>query len=443
MIGKLKALVSGNSHESEVLRGAALALILRGLGGGLTFALNVAIARALGAQGAGLYFFALSVVTVLSVAARLGLDNTLLRFISSAASTGDWGRVNGIYRIGMRASAFVSVTVAIALIAIAMLLVEFNASEPELGLVMAFMAPSVLGLAMMFLGAESLKGRKKIAPAIAVSSLIYPAVAIALVYPMAQRFGPAGAAASYTLGVALAALIGFLLWRRYSAPHADVAPVFDKAELIASARPLWAMSLITRAVLPWSPLLMLGFFAPPEDVGIYGAATRIAALVTLLLISVNTVISPKFSELHTKGDFETLGQVARRFARLITLASSPVLLVLIFASDLVMSVFGPEFTRAGTALAILAIGQAINALTGSAGALLMMTGHEREVRNASILAGVLAVSLSLVLIPIYSFVGAAIATATSIAAMNLLSLALIHKRLGVSAAPWSTGAKTA
>ncbi|MEO0870978.1 MAG: flippase [Pseudomonadota bacterium] len=443
MIAKLNALIRGNSDEAEVLRGAAIALVLRGLSGALAFALNVVIARALGAEGAGLYFFSLSVITILSVATRFGLDNSMLRFISASASVGEWAKVRGVYQMGMRLAGLASLGAAALLAGLAPFGAVWLWEDPELGMVMAVMAPSILGLAMMFLGAESLKGLKKIAPAVMVSSLIYPVIAILLVWPLAQRFGPVGAAIAYSLSVSGAALVGYALWRRYTAPHRAIAAQFDRNELMASARPLWTMSLITRAAMPWAPLLILGFFSPAQDVGVYGAATRIAALVTLLLISVNTVISPKFSELYTKGDLEGLGRIARQFARLITLASSPVLLVLIFAGDKVMAVFGPEFTRAGTALAILAAGQAVNAMTGSAGALLMMTGHERELRNASIIAGALVVGLSLALIPIYSLIGAAIATATSVAAMNLISLVLISKKLGISAAPWSLGVRAA
>ena len=92
-------------HSREVLSGAALAFVLRAVGAGLAFALNVVIGRLLGAEGAGLYFMALSVVTIGAVITKLGLDNTLLRFIASGASSGDWSRVLGVFRMGMRLAA--------------------------------------------------------------------------------------------------------------------------------------------------------------------------------------------------------------------------------------------------------------------------------------------------------------------------------------------------
>ncbi|UZJ41942.1 oligosaccharide flippase family protein [Prosthecochloris sp. SCSIO W1101] len=63
----------------KVIKGAAVALVLEVLGAGLTFLFNMVLARALGAEGAGIYFLAITVNTIATVFDRMGLDNTLLR----------------------------------------------------------------------------------------------------------------------------------------------------------------------------------------------------------------------------------------------------------------------------------------------------------------------------------------------------------------------------
>lgn len=67
----------------ELLSGSSVALILKLIGAGLAFTFNVLLARLLGAEGAGVYFLALSVITVAVVFGRLGLDKTVLRLISA------------------------------------------------------------------------------------------------------------------------------------------------------------------------------------------------------------------------------------------------------------------------------------------------------------------------------------------------------------------------
>ena len=85
----------------EVVNGASVAFVIKVIGAGLSFGFNVLLARMLGADGAGIYFLALTVTTIATVFGRMGLDNALLRFTAANAAVGDWGAVKGIYRKGM------------------------------------------------------------------------------------------------------------------------------------------------------------------------------------------------------------------------------------------------------------------------------------------------------------------------------------------------------
>lgn len=422
-------------HAREVIRGAGLAFLLRGLGAGLAFLLNVAIGRLLGAEGAGLYFLALTVTTIMAVIARLGLDNTLLRFIAAGSATGDWGQVKGVFAAGMRYAALSGLVLSLLVLATAPLIASRVFSVPELTMPLRVMSIAVFTMAMLMLLAESLKGLKRIRDSMLVSGAIYPAVALAMIYPLATTLGPTGAALSYVIGTMAATLFGALTWHLLTRNQPSRTPI-DQGVLWASARPMWSMAIINQAVLPWAPLFMLGIWGTVEDSGIFGAATRVATLVSFILVAVNTVIAPKFAELHSRGDLVAIGKLARRFALLVTLAASPVLLLLIFAGDQVMSLFGPDFVQGGTALAILAIGQAVNTLTGSVGYLLLMTGHERDIRNASLLAMLLMFLCALSLIPTFGLIGAAIASAIAVASMNLMNAAQVYIRHKIIVIPF-------
>lgn len=422
-------------HSREVLNGAALAFVLRALGAGLAFALNVVIGRLLGAEGAGLYFLALSVVTIGAVITKLGLDNALLRFIASGASSGDWNRVLGVFRMGMRLAAGASLAAAGGVFALAPWLAEHVFGELALVPTLRIMSVGILTFATMTLLAESLKGLKRIRNSMLVSGVLYPGIALVMIYPLVSSFGPPGAAIAYVLSTGTAAMIGWTMWRRNVADVASPSPWFDRVVLWQSCRPLWTMSIINQGILPWTPFFLLGIWGTADEVGIFGAATRVAMLVTFFLTAMNTVIAPKFAQLYELGEIETLGRLARRFSLLITLAASPLFVLLIFAGDRLMGLFGPDFVKGGAALAILALGQAVNTVTGSVGYLLMMTGHERDIRNASILAVLLMAVAALLLIPGHGILGAATSSAISIASINIYSTIIIKARLKFSVLP--------
>lgn len=446
-------------QDNALLRGAGLAFLLRGAGAGLAFVFNVVIARLLGAQGAGLYFLALSLTMIASVIARRGLDGAMLRFIAAAAATDATARINAVFRIGMLRAFIGSVTASIALIALANPIANHIFNDPSLAPALRWVSPAIISFSVMSLLAECLKGLRLVAASMLVSGVIYPIAGIALAYPMITAFGAAGAAMTYSLATAIAAAYGLVKWRsamRGQAPAPDLAPTdlpaadptqataadsFDPDELTRSARPLWVSTLITRAILPWAPLLLLGLWGSATDTGIFGAASRLANLMTFFLVAVNTVLAPRFAALYHHKDLDQLARIARKFSLLITAASAPALLLMIFANGFVMSLFGPEFRAGGTALAILALGQAVNAVTGPVGNLLIMSGYERDLRTSSVVGVVVMALAALILMPSAPLIGAAVANALSIATSNIFASVLVYKRLGFWALPIQTKGK--
>ena len=417
-------------HFAQVLSGAAVAFILRAFGAGLAFTLNVAIGRLLGAEGAGLYFLALSVVAISAVISKLGLDNALLRFIATARAEGDGNGLRGVFRLSMGIAASSS----LAAVAVVMLLAPWLASrvfgEPALAPVLRIMSIGIFTFTLMTLLSECLKGLNRIRNSMLVSGLIYPAVALVFIWPLAE-YGTSGAAMAYVLGTGVAAATGWALWRTSTKSIFARDPAFESAILMRSSRPLWVMALINQGILPWAPLFLLGILATTQEAGIYGAATRVAMLITFFLTAVNTVIAPKFAELYAKRHVDEIERLAQKFALLMTIAATPVFIVLIFAGEWVMQLFGTEFANGDHILAILAVGQFVNVATGSVGYLLMMTGHERDMKIGSFLAAGVLVGMSCILIPSLGAVGAATAASSSVVVANLYNLVLVRMRFGI------------
>lgn len=418
----------------DLIRSAGLAFLLRAFGAGLAFAFNVAIGRLLGAEGAGLYFLALSVVSIGAVVTKLGLDSVILRFVAAGVATDDWGQVRSVFVIGLRAAGALSFIVSLGVFLAAPWLATAVFSEPAMLEPLRFISFAMFAFAMMTLLAEALKGLQYIGSSMLVSGIIYPVVGLIAIYPLSLWKESAGAALAYLAGTSVAALVGLYLWYRALAGRDGPRSLTHKT-LIASARPLWLMSLINQAALPWLPLFLLGIWGSPAESGVFGAATRVAMVVTLLLSSVNAVIAPRFAALHAQNKHDQIARTGRLFTLIVTVAASPVLLVMIFAGDEIMGLFGPDFRIGGTALAILAIGQAVNAMTGSVGYLLIMTGHEKDMRTASILAVATLIAVAIFTMPHNSLLGAATANAAAIIVNNVFATIMVKIRLNIIILP--------
>jgi O-antigen/teichoic acid export membrane protein len=229
-----------------------------------------------------------------------------------------------------------------------------------------------------------------------------------------------------------------MMWRMATPQLRNSVGHFETRQLLRSSVPLfWVASM--NLVMGCTASFLLGIWGTNAEVGIFGAAYRTATVTGYILIAVNSIAAPKFAALYQQGDMEALGSMARNSAKLMTLAASPILLLFILFPGWVMTLFGPQFVGGATVLTILALGQFVNVTTGSVGCLLMMSGHERLMRNNIAGISILHVAMCLLLIPWAGAIGAAIATAISLSTMNLVSVVLIYCRLSILALPIPKG----
>ena len=97
-----------------------------------------------------------------------------------------------------------------------------------------------------------------------------------------------------------------------------------------------------------------------------------------------------------------------------------------------MRLFGDEFASAASLLKILALGQMVNAATGSTGCLLLMTGFEETVRKISFTSSFILIVLLVVFTYLFGVLGSAWAITISTTLQNLMFLYYVKVRLGFS-----------
>lgn len=420
-----------DEHLREVSLNAFSALLLKVVGAGFAFSFNLVVARLLGAEGAGVYFLALSITTISSVVARVGLDNAVLKFIATNAVHKEWGKVRGVYTLGI----CVVIPIAGLLSTIGFISSSWIANEifskPSLGDPLKWMLLSILPLSLLNLNSESLKGIKRIPEAMIVQSVALPFCTLLLIFPLSRWFGVQGVSISYLLGTTVVALLGFCIWRKRMSQFKAPTENFSKKKLWVSCKPLFLASLMNRGLMPWAPLLLLGLWVTNEDVGVFGAATRVSMLISMMLVTVNSIMAPKFAELYAKGEVDVLARTFKKSARLVVILVTPIFVTLFILGESVMSLFGEEFISGSSVLRILLVGQFVNVLCGSVGYLLMMSGNEEIYKSITILSGLLQLFLVVVLSPMFGVAGAAWSMTIALSCMNFLGLFFVYKKIGI------------
>lgn len=428
--GCLKRWIEDNPHFREVLFGSSLGLFVKVLTAILAFLMNIVIARKLGPAEAGLFFLGFTLVVLLASVGRMGLDNSVMRFVARARVAGDTVKLHGLYRKALLWGGGLCLLFMLVLLASSQLLVNFVFEQPGFGAVLPIMVMALPLVGLYTLHVFALLGMKKIIAGVMVLTGIVPLTMLAglLIFPVTRAQEVAWV---YLVGCALALVIGVFFWHR-AVPGKEQGvklSAFPSDLLYASCMPLWGVVILGQ-VIQWSSQLLMGVWGSVEDVALFAVAQRTAMLIGFALFAVNASAGPKFAALYSQGNMVGLERVALWSVRLILLVAVPSLIFMMVFPQWLMGLFGPQFRAASTALMVLAVGQFIGTAVGSVGSLLSMTGHERQLRWNVFIGAVLGVGLGVLLIPGYGLIGAAIATSVAVASKNLLCVYQVNQLLG-------------
>lgn len=434
LAAKLSPAGGSDATARFLRRGASASVLLKVSATGLSFLTGVFLARVLGPENFGIYAYAMALATLLAVPAALGLPQLLIREVAASKQRADWGLMRGL----LQWSDGVTVAATVLLMALGAPAAWFlSRTMPEPGL-------AALGLALLLvpfmalasLRVAALQGLRHVVLAQLPDGLLRPAlflVGTLLAWLLlGSTFGVLWALAIQLVVTILAFAAGVvLLAAKRPEPLAAVAPRRRAAAWRASMAPMLFISGVY-IINAHADLLMLGLLASAHDVGVYRVATRGSQIMLFMLIAANVAAAPVFASLA--GDRPRLQAAVTLTARIVLLFSLPMaLLLVLFGEPLLRLVFGGAYAGAAAALAILAVGQLVNAATGSAAELLMMTGNERANAKVAALGVVANVGGNAVLIPAYGMEGAAVATAVSVALVNILLTVAARRKLRVDA----------
>ena len=159
-------------------------------------------------------------------------------------------------------------------------------------------------------------------------------------------------------------------------------------------------------------------------------------------VAVSVPLAPVLASLHATGEVANLQRVITASTRVVLLAALPFALFLLLYGRWFLALFGPEFAGgAAMALTVLSVAELASVTMGSAGLVLMMTGHERDAAVGYVYSVGLNSVLGILLIPKAGVDGAAVAYAISLLACKLSMVLRARQRLGLNATAFGRWAR--
>lgn len=417
----------------QVAKGGGIAFGGSTIGKAVGFGFNMLLGRVLGPGVYGLYALGISVTGIAQSVGSLGLNQGVIRFCSMYRGEGDNARVKGTIVSALAISLTSSILVAITLFALSGMIAQKFFHEPSLLWVLRVLALALPFYVLAGITTSFAQSFRRIDYQQGVNSIFRPLVKLVLVslaFLLGYRLH--GAIFGFIISGVLSAGLGFyFLWKIFPDIISRSKPIFEPLKLARFSVPMFLAGFCYMA-LHQTDRIMLGVFSTSAEVGVYSAASVLSQQLPLFFGAFVAIFLPMISDLYNRHRMMELGKLFKVVSRWIFITSLPLAVVMSIFSVPLMGLFGAKFTDGWPVLAILALSQIVYFSVGPVGEMLQMTGRQNLVLANTVVMLLTNIGLNIWLIPLWGKLGAATATAISIAAVEIAQLIQVKEILGIN-----------
>jgi len=163
----------------------------------------------------------------------------------------------------------------------------------------------------------------------------------------------------------------------------------------------------------YSIILIIIFYTSYKTLGVYTLLNSFSFFITIILLSINSVLKPIISRLFAKNDINTIKKYFSLSSKIIFTFTIPIFLIMYVLIDPITFYFNLNLPGTETLLALLIIGQLINALKGPVFITLRMMGFSEDLKKNHIIIFVINFLLYGIFVSKYGLVGIGIASILS------------------------------
>lgn len=370
-----------------------------------TLAVRIIMARALTPAELGVVLLGIAVVSGVGGVAGLGLATAAAERVARLRAGGDEEAARrcaaSAVRLGLASGAVMT-----ALVAVAALVIPFPVRFSELRETLVVLAPVVLALAtgVSILGAARGYG-DTFGRAVLRDGGGGALRALAVGAAVLAGGGRLGVAAGFALGSLLAEAAFLAYAARRGFLGAVTGPGGDRG-LVAGLVPFLVIEVCTQ-LGAWMDVVLLGVFAPPAVVGVYGVARGLTKAAQLVLASVAHSFLPQATAFGPGPELARLYSRSRLFT--FALVWPAIVAFLLVPEFVLQALFGSAYAGGAGPLRILGLALLVDWLAVGKDAVLVAAGWGTVVSRTAGLATLTGVGATLALVPGLESTGAAVA----------------------------------
>lgn len=371
------------------------------LASALGFAATIYVARLLGSEALGIYSVATAVVSWLVLFGTMGVTSGITKRVSERKESSAYALAGVsiilIFGVGLSAT---------------ILLLHRQVNE-----YIGFSAAGFLATMMVVTLAQStimslLNGRKLVHVAGAFSPVKTGSRAGAQIIALSLGAGVVGLFSGYIIGYFVVILGGaYVLVRDFDRVMIPRKRHFRG--ILSFAKYAWLGGLRSKA-FNWVDIALLGFFVSNTLIGYYTAAWNIAQFLVIFGTAISRTLFPEMSESAVAEDPEAVSDLLNTALSYAGLIMIPGLVGGTLIGERLLRIYGSEFTQAALVLSVLILATLLQSYQKQFTTTLNALDRPDIAFKINLVFILLNVGLNIVLIVVYGWAGAAVATALSV-----------------------------
>lgn len=394
----------------ELIKGSYTILFFKLAGAGMMLLVNLILSNLYGAKYLGVFNLLFTIIQISSMISRVGIDIYFLKIIPSLNTP---NQVTGFLRKSFIRITLSSIFIGATLVIIAPLIDDFFFKEFEAIEYIIWISLLLLPYTFFTIIPEILRAYENVIVFSFIRNLLFQLSLIsAMLFIILLNISNIIDALNYgiiiSFIVSISILYFFLKKKNLSfvKPTKYTHPIFRNSyHMFLTSSILFFMGNLDK--------FMIGYFIDEENVGYYSACIRLSIMVTFVLSSVTSYITPKISKAYAQKDFDLLKSHYKKATRLIIISSLPFILILVIFPNFFLGLFGEGFIGLKYILYLVIAMNVANIFFGPLLYILNMMDLQVYVRNVLFFAFIFNFLLNIILIPQFGISGAAGSTLIS------------------------------
>jgi len=389
--------------------------------------------RFLTADEYGTLFYAVSILGIGVLVASMGFAKSAARYVAEYGER-DPAQIPHIVRSALTYN-------VVGVVAVAAVLAAFHdrlaalLGQPGIATLLLVGAAYVAARSLQKASTLLLQGFNRVDLSAVVGVVANVSLLAFIVVFLLLGWGLPGAMLGYTVGYALAALVGFaVLYVRFYRPHVRGKPAEEGLyrRVLEYSVPL-AVTRGSNVLDNRVDTILVGYLLNPAAVAYYTLGKQISEFVVAPASSLGVAVSPTYGEQNASDSLDRAARLYETtFEYTLAMYLPATVGVLLVADPAIRVVFGQEYLGAIPVLEVLSVFVLVKALDKITSDGLDYLGRARARAIAKSGASIGNFVLNLLLIPAIGVVGAALATVVTHSLMLAVELVIVYRQLGLS-----------